>query len=269
MKKFLRKMTGTPLWEGVTSTLLGRRRQLVPPRELIFIGNGDFLRIGREFLGHFRKLGGLQPGHRVLDVGCGIGRMAIPLTKFLSEAGSYEGLDIVPHGIKWCTENLTPRFPRFRFQLADIRNKEYNPDGLVTAAEFRFPFEDGSFDFIFLTSVFTHMLPREVENYLSEIRRVLKPGGTCLITWFLLNPESEGLVKEGRSTLDFVHPVEGCLTVDPDVPEKAIAYQEAYVMDRYATLGLDMAQPVQRGSWCGRARYVSYQDMCIARRRDS
>ena len=37
----------------------------------------------------------LSPDHRVLDIGCGTGRMAIPLTSFLSKKGSYEGFDIV------------------------------------------------------------------------------------------------------------------------------------------------------------------------------
>ena len=44
----------------------------------------------------------------------------------------------------------------------------------------------GGRDVAFLTSVFTHMLPEDVEHYLDELARVLKPGGRTLITWFLL-----------------------------------------------------------------------------------
>jgi len=59
-----------------------------------------FLR-GRLFLPHLIELGELKPTHTVLDVGCGIGRVAIPLTKFLSE-GMYYGFDIVPSAITRC-----------------------------------------------------------------------------------------------------------------------------------------------------------------------
>ena len=38
------------------------------------------------------------------------------------------------------------------------------------------------------------MLSADMENYLKQIARVLKPGGRCLITYFLLNPESAKLM---------------------------------------------------------------------------
>src|ERR1700733_8769025 len=61
---------------------LQRRRELVPPRWLNPIGDGDFESTGAEFLEYFIRLGGLDPSHRVLDVGCGIGRMARPPTEY-------------------------------------------------------------------------------------------------------------------------------------------------------------------------------------------
>ena len=275
MKTFLRKFTPKPLWKHMSigknwlldtaDVLLGRRDNLIPPRRLVFIGSGDFQKIGNEFVEHFKRLAGLEAHHRVLDVGCGIGRMAIPLTKYLSATGSYEGFDIVPQGIEWCLKQISPRFPNFNFRLADIRNTEYNPDGVVTADIYRFPYADGSFDFVFATSVFTHMLPREVKNYLSEIARVLRPGGRCLITWFLLNPESRELIDKGRSDLDFRYPVDGCLTINTRIPEEAIAYAEDYALELYAQQ-LTLDRPVRYGSWSGRSDYLSYQDLCIAQK---
>ena len=61
-----------------------------------------------------------------------------------------------------------------------------------------FPCADNSFDLVFLTSVFTHMFAGDVENYLSEISRVLKPGGKCLITWFLLDEVSRKSGEPGQ-----------------------------------------------------------------------
>src|SRR5439155_26776504 len=136
--------------------------------------------IGDRWVQTFIRLVGLQPHERVLDLGCGIGRMAVALTRYLDHRGSYEGLDIVEAGIKWCTKHVTPRFPSFRFQLADVFNSHYNPKGKFKPSEYRLPYQADDFDFVFLTSVFTHMFAPEVENYLSEVHRVLRPGGRCL-----------------------------------------------------------------------------------------
>ena len=54
-----------------------------------------------------------------------------------------------------------------------------------------------------MSSVFTHMIPVEMENYLSEVSRVLKKKGKCLITYLLLNCESSDLIEQRRSKLDF------------------------------------------------------------------
>lgn len=78
----------------------GKRPPMIPPRRKIFTGSGDFLQTGQEFLRYFKDLGHLKPNHRVLDVGSGIGRMAIPLTSYLNHEGSYEGFDIVPMGVE-------------------------------------------------------------------------------------------------------------------------------------------------------------------------
>jgi SAM-dependent methyltransferase len=239
---------------------------LVPPESMIFVGNGDFEATGNEFLGYFVSLGGLATSSHVLDAGCGIGRMAVPLTKYLSSGSEYHGFDIVKTGIDWCVENISSRFANFHFTHADVYNKNYNPEGKTLAQDFRFPYEDGAFDFVFLTSVFTHMLPAAVDNYMSEISRVLKPGGTCLITFFLLNEESLRLVKAGKSTLDFKREIEGCLSISRHNPESAIAYKEDVVRALFKAKGLAIAEPIRYGSWCERAHALSYQDIVIAKK---
>lgn len=267
MKAFFRSFIPMPIWQrlSVWKNSFGQTSgQLTPPDDhLNFVGGGDFLAIGNEFLEYFKDLAGLKPTDRVLDVGCGIGRMAFPLTGYLSRKGSYEGFDIVPHGIQWCTQNITSRYPKFKFQLADIRNKWYNSDGGVIAADFRFPYDNASFDFVFLTSVFTHLLPSEVENYMSEIARVLKPGGCCFSTWFVINEESEKLMQENRSTLDFKQTIDGYRTVNVLVPEEAVAYAQEYVCDLYKKNGFNDDLHIHYGLWCGRNEHVSYQDIFI------
>ena len=162
--------------------------------------------MGQEFLGYFTGLCELQPSDHVLDVGCGVGRMAIPLVDYLGSGGRYEGFEnVADDGTNWCTENISVRYPNFSFAHADIYNARYNPGGSIQSAEFVFPYEDESFDFAFATSVFTHMLPADVEHYLLEIARVLKPTGRTLTTFFLLNEESLRLMAAGRGRNAFPH----------------------------------------------------------------
>jgi ubiquinone/menaquinone biosynthesis C-methylase UbiE len=246
---------------------LQKRNGMIPPRSMVFIGGGDFLKIGEEFKQYFIELGHLQPDHSVLDVGCGIGRMAIPLTRYLSREGEYWGFDIVKTGIDWCQQRISPKYPKFHFLHSNVYNKYYNPKGDARAQDFKFPFDDQLFDFVFLTSVFTHMLPSDVENYMTEIARVLKPEGTCLITFFLLNEESLTLMRSGKSTLDFKYDLHGCLSTEETKPEAAIAYEEDVFKDLFRKNDLIILEPIRHGSWCGRQNFLSYQDMILATKR--
>lgn len=261
LKSTLKKFYYFPI--DVVDRLKGRDN-MIPPRSMIFVGGGDFEKIGQEFKKYFIELANLQPSDRVLDVGCGIGRMAIPLTNYLSKEGEYWGFDIVKNGIEWCQSHISPKFSNFHFQHSDVYNKHYNPNGKVQAQNFQFPFDDGYFDFVFLTSVFTHMLPSDLQNYLSEISRVLKPEGKCLITFFILNEESENLVRSGRSSLNFMYKIQDCITTNKNDPEAAIAYSEEFVLRLFKKCGLKIAQPIHYGSWCRRDAFLTYQDLIIA-----
>jgi ubiquinone/menaquinone biosynthesis C-methylase UbiE len=237
----------------------------LPPRRLSFVGRGDFERTGDEYLGHFRELGGLQPGDRVLDMGCGIGRMAIPLMGYL-EGGSYEGFDVGRAMIRWCSRELTPQRPEFRFTWAPVYNQKYNPFGTASAAEFRFPYEDACFDFVFATSLFTHLVRTETEHYLREAARVLRPGGACLLTFFLLDEHAEAEVAAGRASFDFRHPIEGGFTSDPSQPEEAIAYRAGDLREMVAAVGLEVEEPIRFGLWSNHPGAPAGQDIVIARR---
>ena len=244
--------------------LLGRRDPLVPPKGIIFTGSGDYKEIGNRFLQHFIQLGKLAPGDKVLDVGCGIGRMAVPLTAYLNRNGSYQGFDIVRSGIAWCSRAITSRYPNFTFQWSDIRNETYNPRGRHSASHYRFPYPDNHFDFTMLTSIFTHMLPKDLENYLSEISRTLNPGGRCLITYCLITPDTIQRVRAGETQPTFAHDLGDYWTSDLEHPESAIAYRESFVRSQYANCGLKICDPIHFGSWSGRDQHLDYQDIVVA-----
>jgi SAM-dependent methyltransferase len=84
-------------------------------------------------------------------------------------------------GIAWCQQKITAKHPNFRFQVTNIYNPCQSGKGRQKAHEYRFPYEDESFDAVFLASVFTYFVPKEMTRYVSEISRVLKKGGRCVM----------------------------------------------------------------------------------------
>lgn len=236
----------------------------VPARRHTFIGGLNFAVIGDVFLSRL-VASGLTPEMRVLDVGCGQGRMARPLVGYLSETARYDGVEISRAGVDWCQSQYAD-VPNFHFHHANLVNALYNPDGDTLAKDYRFPFDDGIFDFVFLTSVFTHMFTADVENYVSEIARVLKPGGRCITTWFLLN---EAIRTADNAFLDFRYGLDDVSrTVVKETPEEAIAFEEDFVRDLFRRHGLELLQ-VEPGQWAGLAATHEFQDIILAERRDT
>lgn len=192
---------------------------------------------------------GIAPDSRVLDAGCGTGRMAVPLTDYLTE-GSYEGFDIHASAVRWCQENITPHAPNFRFEIADIFSTMYNPEGSQSAEEYKFPYPDNSFDFAFLASVFTHLEPRAVENYIYELGRVLESGGTCVISYFLLNDTAVDEIEAGRirGRPNFPFKRDNHRLQRKVAPEVAVAHDEDMVRGFYGQAGMKILG-VTYGSW--------------------
>ena len=248
---------------------------LIPPDHIAFPGGGgseadNLKKVADNFLQYFLKYGNIKPDYKILEIGCGTGRMPIALTKFLSNQGEYHGFDIVKSRIEWCQEAYKVKHPNFNFQVADIYNKNYNPEGKVLASEYKFPYEDNYFDFIFLTSVFTHMFAPDIQNYLSEIHRILKKDRRCMITWFVLNTESltniiccDNIHKLNK----FKFKIDFGLTSNKDRPEVAVAFYESFIRRIYAEAKLEISNPILYGSWCKRQNFVSHQDIIIAEKK--
>jgi len=243
-----------------------RADRLVPPRRRQFVGHSDFVETGDEFAGHLRTLAGLGPGDRVLDVGCGIGRMARPLTRILDAGagGSYDGFDVNREGIGWCRRRYR-RHPHFTFKVADLFNARYNPGGAHTAAEYRFPYDGGRFDVVLASSVLTHLLEAEAEHYVAEVARCLAPGGRFLCTFFLLNDTSRTLIADGSAHFAFLDPQEEIAVLDEGMPEEAVAYSDEWVFATFRRHGLTLTA-VHPGAWSGREEHVSFQDIVVAER---
>ena len=243
--------------------LAGRRDPLTPPRSLRRIStdpDNDYRATGREFVTLLAQHCDLRPDSAVLDVGCGVGRVAVGLTEYLSEAGRYEGFDIVRAEIEWCRQQISPRFPRFRFHVADVRNDAYNPDGATPASEYRFPFPDGSFDVGVVASVFTHLLTPDLDNYVRELARVLAPGGHAVASFYLLNDSTRAHVAAGRSAFRFTRPIGDAMVNDADRPSWAVAHDEDRVRATLAANRLEIVK-FYPGRWASDG--VQIQDLVI------
>lgn len=244
-------------------------RSLIPPVEMLFDGSSnhdEFVKYGEGFARDVLiPRTRLQPWETFLDVGAGNGGVARALTTHLDANGRYEGLDIAAQSIAWLQERYR-KYPNFRFTHSSVYNKMYNAGGTSSAGDYRFPYEDASVDVVLLKSVFTHMMPGDVRHYLTEISRVMRPGGRALITYFLLNPESERYIAAGRDVVKMPHTWNddaGCRVATPDMPEQATAHDELRIRHFYAEAGLTVYE-MAFGNWCGRPSLLGLQDMVVS-----
>lgn len=242
-------------------SIFTKKNSMIPPKGKIFIGSGDFEQQGLHICDLLLKHAGLNENSHVLDIGCGIGRVAVPLTGILSKNGSYDGFDIVKEGINWCNKKIAPKFSNFHFKHVELKNDLYNLSTEDKAQNFQFPYPDNSFDCIILTSVFTHMMPEDVENYLSQIHRVMKPGGKCLVTFFILNETISQLMVSGKTYFKF-HSFGNYGLLDKNVKEANVAFQEDYLLKIFDKYQLKISL-IDYGKWSGNENALDFQDVII------
>jgi SAM-dependent methyltransferase len=150
-----------------------------------FRKNADFLASAAREVGVLVDVGALGPDTRVLDVGCGAGRLAFGLIARFGDEVSYRGVDVMPQPIDWCKRHISTSHPGYAFLRIDVSNDRYNPNGTLAASTTRLPFESAEFDLVYAYSVLSHMDGVDVAAYLREFRRVMSPGGRAVVTAFV------------------------------------------------------------------------------------
>lgn len=113
-----------------------------------------------EYLSKYKK-----PDHlKILDWGCGPGRVVRHLPKVLGNSCEYFGTDYNEESIRWCSENLD--------------NINFN----LNTLEANLPYPDDFFDFIYGISIFTHLSEEMHYSWTKELFRILKQDGLLFLT---------------------------------------------------------------------------------------
>ena len=150
-----------------------------------FKDDAFFLASGRKEAHRLTEKCGLTPSSRILDVGCGVGRLPIGILSLMKDPPQYWGIDVDRYSINWCARYIARGRPSFHFERIDVLNPRYNPDGRTSYSDFRFPYAECAFGVIYLYSVFSHMMPEDIKAYLKEFRRLLEPTGRIFLTAFV------------------------------------------------------------------------------------
>jgi len=147
-----------------------------------FADDEAFLSSGEKEAERLQQEFGLRKTMAVLDIGCGPGRLPIGILSTIGEIAAYRGVDVSETPIAWCNKHIENLYPTFQFTHLNVKNERYNPEGKEAIS---LPFQDGSFDIIYLYSVFSHMKTPDIKAYLSEFKRLLKSTGHVFLTAFI------------------------------------------------------------------------------------
>lgn len=163
------------------------QRLVLPPVGLRWGGpryrdDAVYVNSGRSNVRMLSKAAGLSETGRVLDIGCGPGRLLTGLLAEYGTVGAYLGIDVNRPVVEWAKEHLASVERGIDFRHVDVPNERYNRKGKATSRAL--PIDDEKFDTIVLLSVFSHMWLRDIEVYCEEFARVLAPGGRVYLTAF-------------------------------------------------------------------------------------
>jgi len=183
---------------------------------------------------------GLGPGSRLLDWGCGAGRLAIGIKHVLGHVRDYHGIDTQRPLVRWARRNLADEWTRFTF--VDAHNERYNPDG---TRSHRIPRRPGSVDVFHAYSVFSHMVAEDVAGYSVTIARLLAPGGRAWVTAFVEDDVPD--VSENP---------EGYGALSWSGPLHCVRYSRAYLERLFADAGLEVVDLVHGEETDGQSAYT-------------
>ena len=140
--------------------------------------------------------------NNILDIGCGNGLVGIASEPFLEPKGGYVGIDVSINRILFSRNNYPSS--TFKFIHLDTNNPAYAPSQETQKEPW--PVDSESFDLLTALSVWTHLNEEDALFYIEEVRRVLRPGGKAIITFFLLDEYYEESLEMRTKDRGMYHP---------------------------------------------------------------
>jgi len=232
------------------------------------VGAGDPEAVGLSNVEMIEKLSAIKPGMRVLDFGCGCGRVALPMLERLGPSGSLVGIDIIPNMIDFCREEISPQYPNAEFYQLQAKNSHYkswtkNQLGDSHTITSLSDMEDSSFDLVFAFSVFTHLDLADTTAYLNQIASLLKPGGKAILSALFINHSSRMGHKLKTSSIPFGPGIFLRKAIYFGTLRDKLAtvgFRESKFIELSVGAGFDVCQ-IYYGNWPGRGGRSSAQDI--------
>ncbi len=214
----------------------------LPPNHLrmrIGVGNNFFrnqawyMNVAKDFWFFAMSQSWVKMDSTIVDIGCGCGKFAHHLRDYEFNGstfrGKYIGIDIDLEMLDWCRHHFDQE--RFEFYQSTHVSRVYNENG--DGSLYTLPIPSNTVNFVFSSSLFTHLLERELENYMIESFRVLVPRGIMAMNCYLMDypPPTMG----GRHT--FQHRIKEAFVESLKLPEAAVAFNSSFFVDLAAKIG--------------------------------
>lgn len=237
------------------------------------VGGGDPVANGDLNFALLKRLLSLRPDMKILDFGCGCGRLALPVLEYLDGSGHYLGVDIIPELVRFCRQEITPHYSNSEFWQIAGTNTHYK-SWLSNIASHNSEIEtmnaipDDSFDLAVAFSVFTHLKLKEIDKCLGHFSRILRPGGQIVFSSFLINNSSRKYLKQGVPKVPFGGDIfndKNMYISNNDDELAAVAFSESALLD--IALKYDLhAISIVYGNWCGKPSFTTMQDVVVLKK---
>jgi SAM-dependent methyltransferase len=202
----------------------------LPARHLRLCGDefrddGFFLRSAHAEADRLVRHSGLGRDSALLDIGCGVGRLPLGVLDQVGEIRRYCGVDVSRVAISWCNRHIAETHPTFSFLHVDVRNDRYNPAGTDAGSTVALPLEPSTFDIVYAYSVFSHTELQDLDGYMLEFRRLLRPQGRVFVTLFVADDVPDVTVNPRDSERAWTGPLH------------CVRYRREFIESRLARAG--------------------------------
>lgn len=220
----------------------------------------EYVMVGERYGTYIKMLLDLKHSDRVLDIGCGCGRITRTLWNYIKPPGEYVGYDCHMLLLGWCKANFVTK-TNFSFDLFDIHNVTYNPRGKVQLKDFELPYPDGYFNKAFSISIFTHIIP-PYDDYPEKIARVIAKGGLFMPSFFFQENEPDFPQEETQNRKNFKDTGKGYWTLNFDQHESGICVKKSDTIALFKKAGFKLLDN-RWGGWSGKRDHLENQDFLI------